>query len=139
MKLYTVNAALIPDLWPGVEPLLKRALKFHPFMTTDGLLRLLLSGMAALIVAVEDERILCAAVMERTDYPETSVGNVIVLAGERGTYRHHMDEITDYLESWCRAHGCGTISMLGRPGWSKFVGRRGWSIHPYVSAWKALQ
>lgn len=138
MKLHTVPVALVPDLWPAVEKLLARAVKWHPFLSVDGLKAIILSGHADLIVAIQDEHIFCAAVMEAVQYPGTKVGNVLVLAGERGTYARHIDAITDYLETWCAAHGCANIGMTGRPGWLKFVTRRGWRTQRYVSAWRVV-
>lgn len=138
MKLYTVPAPLVRELWPEAGPMLARALEFHPFINADDLLQVLLAGRADLILATEDGRIMCAAVMEKHVYPRVSVGNVLALAGEFGTYRKHMDEITAYLEQWCREHGCEKIGMLGRPGWRRYVARRGWRVLPCVAAHKAL-
>lgn len=138
MKLHTVPGHLVPDLWPAAEPLLARALKFHPFLNTDGLLVLLQDGKAALIVATEDSQVLCAAVMEVVQYPGETVGNVLALAGEQGVYRDHMCAITHYLEEWSKQHHCQKIGMVGRPGWLRFVRREGWETRSCVLASKAL-
>jgi hypothetical protein len=49
-----------------------------------------------------------------------------------------MDQITDFLESWCRSRGCEKITELGRPGWSRLAKRRGYQFKPYAQAWKDL-
>lgn len=137
MKLYDVPAPLIPDLWPAASALLRRALKHHPFMDEESLLITLLEGRASLIVAVEGERMMGAAIMEIYQFPKVTVGSVLALAGERGTYKH-MDEIMDFLEKWCRGKGCEKITELGRPGWSRVARRRGYQWKPYAQAWKDL-
>lgn len=138
MKLYTVPVGLVEELWPQAGPMLARALEHHPYVDADDLLRILLAGHADLIVASEHGRIICAAVMEQVAYPGTMVGNVLALAGEFGIYRKHMDAITDYLEQWSRERGCSSIGMLGRPGWRKYVTRRGWTIRPCIAACRTL-
>lgn len=137
MKLYTVPTQLVPELWPEASALLKRALKHHPFVDEESLLMILLAGRASLIVAVEDDRLISAAIMERFEYPKTIVGNVLALAGEKGTYEH-MDQIMDFLEKWCREKGCEKITELGRPGWSRLAKRRGYQFKAYAQAWKDL-
>lgn len=138
MKIREVPTSLVPDLWPAAGPMLGRALKLHPFLTPKELLRVLLSGKGALILAIEGERIICAAVMEALEFENDTVGNIIALAGDQGVYRTHMDTITDHLESWCAKHACNKIAMTGRDGWRRFVERRGWSTQPRLAAWKDI-
>lgn len=138
LKLHVVPVGLIADLWPGVEPLLSRALKHHPHLDSEGLLTILLAGRADLIVAVEGSRILCAAVMEVMRYPKEWTGNIVALAGERGVYLKHMSTIADYLEAWSRAHGCSKISAMGRRGWLRLAERYGWQTQPYLVGFRAL-
>lgn len=138
MKLYVVPVSLVAELWPVVAPLLSKAIKHHPYMATDDALAILLAGRGDLILALDEGRVLCAAIMEAIQYPNEKVGNVLALAGERGVYREHMSEITDYLEQWSRKHGCHKIGMVGRPGWLKFVRHRGWETQRCLSASKEL-
>lgn len=138
MTLYEVPMHLVAEIWPGVRDLLERAMKYHAFMNSDDVLTIIREGRASLIVAVEDERIEGAVVMEIIAFPKIKVGWVMALAGKRGLYAH-MDQIMEWLESWCRQRGCSKISELGRPGWAKVAKRRGYEFTPYAQATKSLE
>lgn len=139
MKMYDIPREMVTDLWSAVEPMLSKAMTHHPHLDAPGLLKLLVSNFAQLIIATEDGRIVAAAVMERTAYPDHVVGNVVALAGETGVYRKYIDDIVTHLEAWSRKHGCDTIAFVGRPGWTRFALRRGGKQIALVHAWKALE
>jgi hypothetical protein len=80
-----------------------------------------------------------AAVIEIEEYPNMRTGTVIALGGSVGFYERALSLMTDQLEQWCRDRDCDSISMLGRPGWSKFVSQREWNVMPTVAAWKELK
>jgi len=129
---------LVETFWPLAEPFLSEALEVHPHLDPEGLRSLLLSGMAELLVLLEGDRIIGAVVMEAQRYPTKMVGNIVALGTENGAWRTHGEAVTDALEQWCRARNLGTLNMLGRAGWSKFVTRRGWHTQPSLVAWKEL-
>lgn len=138
MRLYTVQADMVTDLWSVVAPMLEKAMSRHPFMDTNGLLQLLLTGFAALIVMTDEGGITGAVVMSRDRYPpERFVANIVAVAG-KGLLKH-TDAVAAHLEAWARAHGCDTIGGVGRPGWTKFVQRLAGHQQPLVQAWKALE
>lgn len=128
---------MLVDIWPAAVPFLARALKYHPFLTPETLLGVLLRGKASLIVFVDGE-VVGAAAMEAMAYPPDLVGNVIALGGVRGFYRTYIDQAVDALERWCRFQNCTKISALGRQGWSRFLARRGGCTQQLVCAWKDL-
>ena len=138
MKIYEVPIHLVAEIWPGVKDLLARAMKYHRFMDVDDVLTIIREGRATLIVAVNDERIAGVAVMEIIAFPKIKVGWVMALAGERGLYQH-MDQIMEWLESWCRQRGCTKISELGRPAWARVAKSRGYEFTPYAQATKSLE
>lgn len=129
---------LVETFWPLVKPFLCEALETHPHLEADGLRALLLTGMAELLVVLEEGRIIGSVVMEAQRYPTKMVGNIVALGMQKGVWKTHGDAVTDALEQWCRDRNLGTLNMLGRAGWSRFVTRRGWRTQPSLVAWKEL-
>lgn len=129
---------LADTFWPLVESFLEKALRVHPHLKIGGLRELVMSGMAELVVAVNEERIIGAVAMEAQQYPNKAVGNVIALGTETGAWKEHGIAITQALEQWCKSRNLGTLHMLGRAGWSRFVTRHGWRTKPLLVAWKEL-
>jgi hypothetical protein len=140
MKIHIVPRELVSELWPACAPLLDAALERNPFLAVEELQRILMERAGIeLLVAVDGGRIIGAAVIELEQYPTRLTGNVIALGGSAGFYERALPAMTDRLEQWCVDRGCDSISMLGRPGWTKFVSRRGWQVSPTVAAWKQLK
>lgn len=138
-KIHQVPTSMIADFWPECAPLLAAALDRHPFLGIDDLRGLLEAGNGTdLFVANVDGRILGAAAIEVVIYPSKRTGNVIALGGSRGFYELALPQMVDRLEKWCRDNLCSSISMLGRPGWAKFITQRGWHVLPSLAGWKEL-
>lgn len=137
MNTYDVPALAVNELWPHAEPLLRDALKWHPYLTEVGLLQLLMSGRAQLVLFTADDRVQVALVMEIAQYPEHRVGNAIFLGGHKGVMRF-VDQIVAHIEQWSRQRGCDMIGLEGRKGWKKVADRLGGGSRPLLAAWKAL-
>lgn len=137
IRIHDVPASLVPDLWDAIEPLLSPALKRHPLLIASDVLQILLAGKAQLIL-VMDEHIVGAAVMQAIPYPRGANGNVLALGGVKGFNRKYLAQVTDHLEKWAVRNGCTTLSMLGRPGWSRFAAQRGGKTLALIVAWKPL-
>ncbi len=137
IRIHDAPASLIPDLWDAVEPFITSALKHNPLLIATDVLQILLAGKAQLIL-VMDEQIVGVAVMQAIPYPRGANGNVLALGGVKGFGRKYLSPVTDHLERWAIRNGCTTLSMLGRPGWSRFAARRGGKTLALVAAWKPL-
>jgi hypothetical protein len=137
--IHIVPKHMVEEIWEGVEPLLAAALEHNPFLQVADL-----KDMAGgrpdvdLLVAVEEARIAGAAVIELQEYPRCRTGHVLALGGSEGFFVRHLPAMTDALERWSNERGAQSISMLGRPGWTRFVSRRGWQVMPAIGAWKQL-
>jgi hypothetical protein len=62
------------------------------------------------------------AVTEITVYPTKKVFHVFLAGG-------HLSDITDMEESaaiWGKSCGCSLMTIAGRKGWLKVLGKRGW-------------
>ncbi len=137
MSSYDVPALAIDELWPMAEPLLRDALKWHPYLSEAGLLQLLSEDRAQLVLFTAEDRVQAALVMEVAQYPEHRVGNAMFLGGHKGVMRF-IDEIVAHIESWSRARGCDMIALEGRKGWKKVAQRLGGESRPLLAAWRAL-
>lgn len=133
-----VPPTLVETFWPLVEPLLMKALEFHPHLEARGLYALLRQNLAQLVILTDADRILGAAVMESVRYPDKAVGNIVAIGTETGVWKTHGVEFTEALEQWCKRRGLSTLHMLGRAGWSRFVEAQGWRTQPSLMAWKEL-
>ena len=70
------------------------------------------------------------AVTEITVYPMKKVLHVFLAGGS-------MSDITDMEESaamWGKAYGCNAMTIAGRKGWKKILGKRGWTEQHVVLA-----
>lgn len=137
MNVYDVPPLAVPELWAYAEPLLRDALRWHPFLSEAGLLELLAADKAQLVLFTADDRVQVALVMEVAVYPELKVGNAIFLGGHKGVMRY-MDEIVGHIESWSRKRGCAMIGLEGRKGWKKVADRLGGESRPLLAAWRVL-
>jgi hypothetical protein len=128
--------AILEELWPHVAPLLARALRQHDFLDTDGLRLLLKAQRADLAIVAADGELAGALVMEVVQYPGVRVGNILALAGRDGFYRDHLDDAVAWAKAWCRERACPIIGFAGgRPGWLRYVGKRGWVTRRFLTAW----
>lgn len=137
LKIHDVPANMVTDFWSLVSPMLERAVVLNPHMDLPGLLQMLLADFGQLIVMTRDGELQAAAVMERHRYPNHVVGNIMLLAGKRGTYKE-IDRLFPHLEKWAKARGCDRIALLGRPGLSRLVKRHGGQSIPLIHAWRDL-
>lgn len=137
-RIHNVPIDMVSDFWPLVSPMLERAVNHHPHMDLADTLQVLMSGFAQLVVAIEGGDIVAAAVMERTRYPKHTVGNILLLAGIRGTMGARLDAITEHLFRWARSRGCDRIALVGLPGLSKVVKRHGGSSIRLIHAWRDI-
>ena len=64
------------------------------------------------------------AVTEIIVYPKRKILHVFLAAGD-------MEQILDFEESaieFGKMNGCDGMSIAGRPGWQKILGKRGWNM-----------
>jgi len=130
-----IPPALLRPLWSAIEPLLAHALDLHPFLDSEGLLWLAMNGRAYVIAVLDGERIAGVVVMDIQQYPKCRIGNVLALGGKIGSMEQFSDEVESFLVEWCRSNSLDSLGMLGRPGWSKVLGARGWRVQMASVAW----
>lgn len=138
LRIHNVPNEMVSDFWPLVSALLERAVAHHPHMDLADCLQMVMSNFAQLVVAIEGHEIVAAAVMERVRYPKHIVGNILLLAGKRGTMGPRLDVITEHLEHWAKSRGCDRIALIGLPGLTKVVERHGGQMINLIHAWRDI-
>lgn len=138
MRIYDVPVEMIEDFWPLASPLLKLAVDHNPHMEIDDLLQLLNAQYGQLSVVIESGVVTAAAVIERVVYPSHVVGNVLFMAGKKGTMGARMDALINHVTQWAKSHGCDRIAFIGLPGLAKVVKRQGGRSKHLIHAWRDL-
>lgn len=122
-----------------VAPFLAAACRAHPLASLDKVFTALLSGMADLMLCLDDGEIVGAMVLEVQEYPDGQrVCNLWLLGMKPGTFRGFMELLDEALDTWSRENDCDTIAMLGRPGWQKRLPDH-WHTQPMVQAWRSVR
>lgn len=138
MRIHDVPIEMVSDFWPLVSSMLERAVKHHPHMDSADALQCLMGGFAQLIVCLEGGEITACAVMERVAYPKHTVGNILLLAGRKGTMGARLERLTQHLFRWAKSRGCDRIALIGLPGLTRVVKRHGGQSVKLIHAWRDL-
>ena len=106
-------------LWPDLAPYISRALAFDPFesITLERIAEQVATGYARLLVAVKDEQILGATVVQMFKKNDERVLHVLTTAGV--DLEEWLPALIDELVTLAEEHNSAVITMSGRPGWSK--------------------
>jgi len=137
LKFHVIPIPLLPEFWEFAREYLEKALLVHPYLDIDDLRLLVEREHCDLILATRGTSIVCAVCMEIQVFPKHRVGNVVALGGKL-LMNNGMNQILDYLESWCLKNHCDTLGMIGRPGWIKTVMSRHGKHLPLLQGWKSL-
>jgi hypothetical protein len=120
----------IESMWPKLAPLFRGAINkaVHGEFTLNSLRNLALSGSGLLTYIENDEEILMALMMELRHYPDMSVLNVLVMAGQnmKELFSLHSPAIADFA----RSCGVGYFEASTSPAMAKMLQECGWS-HVY--------
>lgn len=109
-----VPAAQARQVWPTVEPVLRRATaRTRGRVSTEALLRRVEDGAMQLWVSVPPT---AACLTEVIDYPHARWCRVVFAAGDaRALIRTGIA----LVEAWARAQGCAGVEIEGRAGWER--------------------
>ncbi len=107
------------ELWPDLAPYVSRALAFDPFesITLERIADQVATGYARLLVAVKDQQILGATVVQMFKKNDERVLHVLTTAGV--DLEQWLPALIDELVTLAEEHSSAVITMSGRPGWSK--------------------
>ena len=117
VEIKLVPVHLARAVWTELHTQLKGAMRYHPAMNVDDLLVLLESNMVAIFVAIIDDELKGAFIVNVEEYPRRRVCNIVAVAGRRGSTRAWIDEMLETLEEWAIQRGCDLLAGIGRKGW----------------------
>lgn len=124
VKLQPVTSAAIDSVWLEVVPFIEEALLAggDADVGTEDVHNDLLNSNRQLWTAVDEGKIIAAAVTQIIVFPRNKIGQVTLGAGIR------MEEWMHYMqvfEQWFKSMGCTRVELLGRPGWSRVFKQHG--------------
>lgn len=113
-----VQPANIGNVWPMVEPLLRKAMRFGHGETLESIQDKLVSGHVQLWVIDHFLAIVGTSVVTR---PDERLLFVDFLSGLQAS--NWIDDLTVVLEAFAISHQCSAIEFRGRRGWKLFERR----------------
>ena len=117
-----MNACAVPretalNLWPEIEPLLKRATDRDRGRSTPETLKALIAENKAHLWVCDDLSMAMITTVEK--YPTGKLACLVRALGGSGL-SHCLDKIDQVVE-YARALGCDFIEIQGREGWLKVL------------------
>lgn len=119
-----------PDTWPWIFAILKPAIDHGADATVASLIDDLLGNNAQLWVKREGGDPVAAAVSELVRTPRGYLVHGRLLAGKGMAL--WIDELIACISGHAREIGAAGISITGRKGWTRVLGRRGWKERAIV-------
>ncbi len=114
-ELVCIDPRRAVDIWPHVEPLLRRAIERAGLASFADIERDVLHGGALLWLAWSD-RIEAAA---STALQRTDAGLVCLITACGGSNRRHWLPLLGGIEAYATAEGCARVRVIGRHGWQR--------------------
>jgi hypothetical protein len=103
----------VESIWPHIEHYIGRAVCEKA--TTDDLKQLAINGYRQLWLCLSNGFIVGACLTSIDESPRAKWLSVTMLGGDGGDWSEMMKSVEDYAKS----HGCGSIEIVGRRGWTR--------------------
>ena len=94
----------------------------------DDILKFLFTGQMQLWVVLDNKKIYGQVITEIKQYPQCRMLTIQYCSGEKQHMKFIDDKIYETLERYAKDNGCSGIELIGRPGWSRHVAKRGYEI-----------
>lgn len=106
-------------VWPHVDPYMQKAVKRQQpqLIDTDYLYSMAREGEAKLLVAMDGEEFLGAAVIRPEFWPLAKTCFIMAAGGKRGST--WLPQMTDMIEQIAILNDCKYVIGLGRKGWAR--------------------
>jgi hypothetical protein len=133
MHLVLIKQSEVQATWPYVRELLQQPVDLNlGEFTLDDVYHWLLGGQMQLWVLADIKLggILLAAVTEFITYPREKRLRMVLVSSRPNTIDHWLDfcwETDSKLLQYCRENGVKRIESTGRDGWTKVLGKVGFS------------
>lgn len=94
----------------------------------DDILKFLFNGQMQLWVVLDDNKIYGQLITEVKQYPQCKMLTIQYCAGEPQHMKLVEDKVYATLERFAKDNNCFGVELIGRPGWSKHVAKRGYKV-----------
>lgn len=122
-----IQSVDIPRYWPHIRPVLAPAVAefaFGEFTVDDLFVGGLAQDLQFWVVSLDHKSPTAFFVTRIVDYPRKRVCKFVIIAGER--IDEWYDDAFVVLEPWAKAIGCVEAEQVGRKGWLRKLGPKGW-------------
>lgn len=125
-KISTVDAALVPYVWPRVEPILSRAL-VHSNDRIDRKSQFdsLINGTDHLWVITKGDEIVATVILQIATYP-TGIKMLLCLFCAGKDFALWGDDLHEKLVSFAAENNCTGMELTGRKGWTRLLRQWNW-------------
>jgi hypothetical protein len=114
VELSCVDPKQIPNVWPHVAHVIRRAMERGGLGRFEDVERDVLSVNAYLWLAIESGSVLAAAVTQVTQAKDHRLCTIVACGGHDWK---KFGRLIAGLETYARAEGCRRMEIAGRPGW----------------------
>lgn len=111
-----IPADEINALWPRIEPLVARALKYSPDYTLEEVNRSLRAQWRQLFATWPEMDTICITAIEKRP-----ACKVLVIWWKAGKLHEDWRDFLKATEGWGRFMGCRMIEFRGRKGWERLL------------------
>ena len=133
IRVSAVPTEYVQQIWPQVEPLVQKAVKYtYGRHNTTDILDLLLNYDHALWIAFNEDKILGAGITSFIQYPQAKYLNFLFCGGEK--LKAWKDPMLALLRRWAKDNHCDGIEGTARIGWANIFKRDG-----YKPVWHTYQ
>jgi len=130
VSIVAIEPDKIDKMWPRVKPHIDAALRYTKGeIVADSIKEKLLKGEDLLLLAIEDG-ILASIVCEIVQTATIKVCHVVACGGVRADI--WLDKWHEIIVPLAKEQGCQRISLSGRKGWEKKLGKYGFK-HAYTT------
>lgn len=120
VRIQAIRSAIIPDVWPSIEPLVRAAVDEGPGdETLADIVRDLAATQKQLWLVLVDNVVTAAVITTIAVFPQRKICRILYLGGKAPDTWY--PELHDALVEWAKQLGCSAIESWGRRGWAKLA------------------
>lgn len=128
LKVAAITKEMIPIMWPLVEEKLSRAVAHsNGELSSDQVMKDMMSGKMLLITVSNDEGIVAALALEQRDFPTGKRILNITLAGGSDS-AEWIEQIDDITQKLAKDYKCDEVYIIGRKGWVRALKSIGYEV-----------
>lgn len=127
--IYRVSPILVPSVWPNVESAIWRAMKRCKDDTLQSLKQECETGAAQLWLATINDTFQAGVIVTEIQFSVTR--KVLEIRYLAGVHLLSWIDAQPSLAAWAKSHGCASMRMRGRKGWTRLLPKYGWKPTNY--------